>query len=137
MNLPILKRMNSNKSLATTDVLGSFWDPFDVFSRDFGRWSSAIDYRSFEYDYEGDDLVLTCDVPGVKAEDISLEIEGAKVSLIAQRNGKNPVKYSYSVSIPKEYDSDNPEASLDSGVLAIRFKKSESAKTKKIQIKTK
>jgi HSP20 family molecular chaperone IbpA len=120
-----------------TDVLGSFWDPFDTFSRDFSRWNSAVDYRSFEYDYEGDDLVLTCDVPGVKSEDINLQIEAGKVSLSAQRNGKNPVKYSYSILIPKEYDSDNPEASLDAGVLTVRFKKAEFAKSKKIQIKTK
>jgi HSP20 family protein len=98
----------------------------------------------------GDDYVVTAGVPGLKAEDLSLEVlgdtvtlrgelpatdapEGAEVLLHERRSGK----FARSLTLPTEVDGTQAEAAIENGVLTLRLPKAETAKPKTIKVNAK
>jgi HSP20 family protein len=98
----------------------------------------------------GDEYVLTASVPGLKAEDLSLEVlgdtvtirgelpateavEGAEVLLHERRHGK----FVRTVTLPAELDGAHAEAAIENGVLTLRLPKAETAKPKTIKVSAK
>jgi len=80
-----------------------------------------------------DEVQITAEVPGVKKEDIDLEVIGN--TLIIKVEGKDR-KYYKEVELPAEVDPDSAKASYNNGVLDIQLKKVKpKAKGKKIKIK--
>lgn len=80
-----------------------------------------------------DEVQITAEVPGVKKEDIDLEVTGN--TLIIKVEGKDR-KYYKEVELPAEVDPDSAKASYNNGVLDIQLKKVKpKAKGKKIKIK--
>lgn len=136
MSLSIVRKTNS-KNHSLDNLLNSFWDPFLMFPESYriqqNKYASN-DFRFFDFEYDGDDLVVSCDVPGIKLEDIRLEIEGNQLRVDAARKG---IETKRVTTIPKEYDTETVEATLENGVLSIRLKKMASAKAKTISIKEK
>jgi len=79
------------------------------------------------------EVQITAEVPGVKKEDIDLEVTGN--TLIIKVEGKDR-KYYKEVELPAEVDPDSAKASYNNGVLDIQLKKVKpKAKGKKIKIK--
>lgn len=87
------------------------------------------------------------DLPGVKKEDIEVNVHDNTLSVSAVRNMKKEVKeddyymqesfygkIARSFTLPKDIDKDNVEAKLDDGRLYITLKKTPSAKTKTITV---
>jgi HSP20 family protein len=98
----------------------------------------------------GDEYVISAGVPGLRAEDLSLEVlgdtvtirgelpeteqpEGAEVLLHERRAGK----FARSVTLPAELDGAKAEASIENGVLTVRLPKAETAKARTIKINAK
>ena len=98
----------------------------------------------------GDEYVITAAVPGLKAEDLSLEVlgdtvtirgelpateapEGVEVLLHERRYGK----FVRSVTLPAEVDGAQAEAAIADGVLTLRLPKAETAKPKTIKVNAK
>ena len=98
----------------------------------------------------GDDYVISAAVPGLRAEDLNLEVLGdtvtirgellatehkddAEVLLHERRYGK----FSRSVTLPTEVDGAKAEATIEDGVLTLRLPKAETAKPKTIKISAK
>jgi HSP20 family protein len=98
----------------------------------------------------GDEYVITAGVPGLKAEELSLEVlgdtvtlrgelpatetpEGAEVLLHERRYGK----FVRSVTLPAEVDGAKAEAAIEDGVLTLRLPKAETAKPKTIKVNAK
>ena len=80
-----------------------------------------------------DEVQITAEVPGVKKEDIDLEVTGN--TLIIKVEGKDR-KYYKEVELPAEVDPDSAKASYNNGVLDIQLKKVKPrSKGKKIKIK--
>jgi len=80
-----------------------------------------------------DEVQITAEVPGVKKEDIDLEVTGN--TLIIKVEGKDR-KYYKEVELPAEVDPDSAKASYNNGVLDIQLKKVKpKVKGKKIKIK--
>lgn len=127
--IPILK---NNKLL-----LDDFWNPPNV-KNTFSSWITLgpESYYEFEHSSDGEDLILSCDVPGVKIEDVQLELEGSNLRVNAVRRGVTETRQYRMTSVPKQYDLDSAEATLELGVLSIRFKKLSSASPRKISIKS-
>lgn len=80
-----------------------------------------------------DEVQVTAEVPGVKKEEIDLEVTGN--TLIIKVEGKDR-KYYKEVELPAEVDPDSAKASYNNGVLDIQLKKVKPrSKGKKIKIK--
>ncbi|MGM0533768.1 MAG: Hsp20/alpha crystallin family protein [Campylobacterota bacterium] len=92
---------------------------------------------------------IDVDLPGVKKEDINVDVDEGVLSIHGERNFKDEVKeedyYKVETSfgkfqrvfnLPENVDSDNIKASRDNGVLEVTIPKKEQDKAKKkIEIK--
>jgi HSP20 family protein len=95
----------------------------------------------------GDDYVISAAVPGLKADDLSLEVlgdtvtirgelpqaelaEGVEVLLHERRYGK----FARTLTLPSEVDGAKAEATIENGVLTLRLPKAETAKPRTIKI---
>ncbi len=96
--------------------------------------------------YENDDAILLhAEMPGVKKEDVSVDIDNGTLSLSGVRRFEkkgtstweefSDVEYIRSFSIPQSIDVEHVEAELKDGVLKLHLPKSEAAKPKMIEIK--
>jgi HSP20 family protein len=94
-----------------------------------------------------DAYVITANVPGLKAEDISIEILDDVVTLrseVEQENGNGNGEYllrelrqggfTRSLQMPTSLDPDAAEAKVEDGVLTLRIPKSEAARPKEIKV---
>jgi HSP20 family molecular chaperone IbpA len=92
-----------------------------------------------------DEILLHADMPGVKKEDISVNIDNGTLSLSGVRRFDSKgvstwkeftdVEYVRNFSIPQSIDVDQVRAELKDGVLELHLPKSEVAKPKMIEIK--
>jgi HSP20 family protein len=97
-----------------------------------------------------DELVVTCDVPGVKSEDLEITLENHVLTIKGARNweskeseesrhmvlGRSYGAFARSITLPQYLDEEKLEASLSDGVLRIRIPKHPKAKPVKIAIST-
>lgn len=95
----------------------------------------------------GQNYVVRADVPGVKKEDISIDINGAMVSIRTEarqeheEKGKNMLRSERyfgeeyrSFSLPQEVDEAKAEAKYDNGVLTLTLPKKAGGGGKKITV---
>ncbi|MBI9093067.1 MAG: Hsp20/alpha crystallin family protein [Desulfobacterium sp.] len=96
--------------------------------------------------YECDnEILLHADMPGVKKEDIAIDIDNGKLHLSGVRGIKaegaanwvefGDVEYVRSFSVPQTIDLEKINAELKDGVLRLHLPKSEAAKPRQIEIK--
>jgi HSP20 family protein len=98
----------------------------------------------------GDDFVISAGMPGLRAEDLSLEVladtvtirgelpapdfkEGDETLLHERRYGK----FARSITLPAEVDGTKAEAAIENGILTLRLPKAETAKPKTIKVNAK
>jgi HSP20 family protein len=137
------------------------WEPFSEFNQLTERLSRMLDEQASEFPLmatregfvpmvdveETDDAyVLDLELPGVKKEDINIEIQGKRLTVsgerkeedrsgILRRRGRAWGRFSYEMTFPGEVDEGNVEASLDDGVLHLRVPKSTKAKSRHIEVR--
>ncbi len=99
--------------------------------------------------YSGpDDVLVECEVPGIRREDLDISITGETLEVKGvkrasadeekvrfQRRERGMGDFSRMVVLPDRIDVDKVEASLADGILTIRLPKSESARSKKVAVK--
>ena len=96
--------------------------------------------------YENDhEILLHADMPGVKKEDINVNIENGTLTLsgtrkmtttgVANWEEFEDVEYSRVFSVPQSIDTGKVDAELKDGVLRLHLPRSEASKPKKIEIK--
>ena len=106
-------------------------------------WSPFVDIEE-----QDDTYVLEAELPGVKREDVNIELVGNELSVtgeIKERERKGALRrrtrrsghFEYRVRLPEQVDASKIEAHLDQGVLTVRVPKSERAQRQKIEIKSK
>ncbi len=96
------------------------------------------------------EVIVEADVPGMKQEDIDIEIGENSVSIRGERKAtheENDKKHSYyhrevnygafhrAITLPVEIDADKAKADLEHGTLVITLPKVEPAKPKTIKLK--
>lgn len=98
-----------------------------------------------------DSVIVEAQVPGVKEENIEINIEGNVLTINAcqeeteeQKNKKKTIykstrqtSFNYSTNLPRIVDSSKTEAEVEEGVIKITIPKAEEVKPKKIEIKKK
>lgn len=98
--------------------------------------------------YNGEaEIVVECEVPGMKKEDIDLSltaetlvVKGTKApsaeedAVKYQRRERGAGDFSRTIVLPDKVDADGITAALERGILTIRLPKSEAAKPKQITV---
>lgn len=123
-------------------TFGGFGWPSSLVSEAAG-WAPLVDIEE-----QDDTYVLEAELPGVKREDVNIEVVGNELAVtgeIKERERKGAVRrqtrrtgrFEYRVSLPNQVDVSKIDASLDQGVLTVRVPKSERAQRQKIEIKSK
>jgi HSP20 family protein len=98
---------------------------------------------------EGDNLVVEAHLPGLKADDIDVNVERGVLTISGstvseqerkERNyllrEKRTGRFTRSVQLPAIYTADPSEATFEQGVLRLVFPKAEEAKPRRIQLGT-
>ncbi len=108
-----------------------FWNPQWV---DWNRVWGTVTYEISPFTEMDNIVQYTRDVPGVKAEDIKIEVTNRQLSVSAKRNPST--SYSWSETLPKSVDTSfQGFATLENGVLTVTFqKKPEEVNTMTIKV---
>jgi HSP20 family protein len=132
---------------------------FDEFFNDFFQRAGAPAARSTELPAavrarmdvidKGDRYEVLVDLPGVKKEDISIDIEGARVAIAAETKSQRETKdgervlhteryaasYARTFELPAEVTEEGAEASFDNGVLTLALPKRATVMSKRLTVK--
>jgi HSP20 family protein len=92
-----------------------------------------------------DSYLLEVELPGVKREDIDLQVDQGRLRLAGERRQRERVgflrhrtrtagRFSLDVRLPAAVDSDAAHASLDHGVLTVVVPKAEQARRRRIPV---
>jgi HSP20 family protein len=127
-----------------SDEMNRLFD-FNWPSRDtglFSGWSPALDVFD-----EKDSFYVTCELPGMKREDIDISIHNGTLTISGERKFDREEKegetfrseryfgkFQRSVTLPASVESANVKASYRDGVLEVHLPKSEEAKQKHIEV---
>ena len=96
---------------------------------------------------ESDDAYLVeVELPGVKREDVSLEVSGRQLTVSGERKERERVgilrkrtrsvgRFQYQVTLPGQGDEAGVEASMDEGVLSVRVPKAVAERPRRIEVK--
>lgn len=139
----------------------SLMDQFDeMFERAFQNpWSLMNDMRPVErelfqphMDLEENEngYLMTVDLPGVRKEDVQINLQGQTLTISGERKRAETVKgkdgsrretrtygkFQLSFTLPESVNVENIEANLENGVLSLALPKAESAKPRTIQIQS-
>ncbi|OQA52959.1 MAG: Spore protein SP21 [candidate division WS2 bacterium ADurb.Bin280] len=111
---------------------------------------SSVFYPSIGIRETAKDLVVEADLPGVKEEDVSIEVEDNQLIIKGERKHREEKKredyyhlessygaFSRVITLPSNVDSSKTQAEFEGGILEIRIPKMEERKAKKISIKSK
>jgi HSP20 family protein len=94
---------------------------------------------------QADAYVVEIELPGVKREDLDIEVAGRRVSVRGERKAKERLgilrrrertvgRFHYEVTLPGDVDDDAVQAHLDEGVLTVRLPKPEHERPRRIEI---
>jgi len=121
----------------------------------FGEWTNQLfpSLKNFSqqsnvsvWEEEGD-IVVEAALAGIRKDEVDLTFEKGVLTICAQKKEEKEDKnkrfyqkaersFSYKLAIPGELDEQTePQASLNDGILQIRFKKHERTAPKTIEIK--
>jgi HSP20 family protein len=93
-----------------------------------------------------DHYVLRADLPGVREEDVTVQLEDDVLTIAGQRLAEHEPQQGYhrlerafgafsrSLALPDGTDPDHVQARFDHGVLEVRIPKPEQTKPRKVQI---
>lgn len=137
--------------------IGQIMRDFDGFFRDFDRlmhplkepmgsltqeWEAGFELKETDKAY-----LMSFDLPGVKKENINLEIAGDRLTISAERKAEEEVKdstyyftrksygkFEKSFRLPDDVNKDNIEGNFEDGVLELFVPKAQVTESKKISI---
>lgn len=106
-------------------------------------WVPAVDLEE-----QDDAYVVEAEVPGIKREDVNIELVGNELAIAGEvkekeragtlrRRTRRVGRFEYRVALPNQVDPEKIEAKLQDGVLTVRVPKSERAQRRQIEIKSK
>lgn len=111
------------------------------------RWAAGTAFPALNVWEDGDTIFAEAEVPGLKAEDLDISVEGSDLTIRGQRSAGDSAEtfhrrergtgeFNRVLRLPVDVDPTRVEATLTDGVLLIKLPKAESAKPKKIKVST-
>jgi len=139
------------------------WDPFRELLDMRRDWESVFDDRFFrpmtqngwhaprvDMYQTDDEVVVDATMPGIKAEDVDIQVTGDMLTIKAERKEEEERKgatyhmreqryhsYARSLLLPAKVKADKAVAEVKDGVLHLTLPKAEEAKAKTITVKAK
>ena len=114
------------------------------------RWfsdTSTFGAQGLDVYETGDDIVVKAALPGIKPEDLNIQVQGDQLIIDAKMpeqkvenatyhyKGMFSGEYHRVLTLPVSIDTNKVDATCENGVVTIRLPKAEEVKPKKIQIK--
>ena len=146
----MLDLWRSNRA-APKSLLEEVWGALDEFDRNnhvdgFKRFQNQMIAPPCDISETPDHFLLTFDAPGLKKEDIHIELTGRQLTISGERKREEESQkgnthrlersfgsFSRSFDLPEGSNTDTVEATYDQGVVKVSIAKAEVGKTKKIQ----
>jgi HSP20 family protein len=107
------------------------------------RWIPAMDLVE-----EGEEYVLRADLPGVREEDVNIEVEGNVLTISGERKAEKEDRkegyyrveravgrFSRSLTLPDGVDPDSIQAQFENGVLTVRIPKPQERQPRRVAIR--
>jgi len=136
----------------------SHWSDFDVLRKDMLRLLDQVGLAAHEFQPAGvfppvnltqdrEHYYLRCELPGMRPEDLEISVVGRTVTLSGERKPAEAEGVSYhrrerlygrfsrSITLPGEVDSETINANLSDGLLTVKMPKPEKLKPRQISIK--
>jgi HSP20 family protein len=129
------------------------WDLFDRFFEDFElptlfreetEFTPAFDVSETEKE-----LIVKAEVPGMDKKDININLSGGLLTITGEKKQEKKEesenyhcferrygKFSRTMRLPAEVDTEKVDATYKDGVLKVTLPKSETVKPKKVKIKS-
>jgi HSP20 family protein len=135
-----LDQMSERMRRFLDQTFGGFgWAPSPL---ERAGWSPPVDLEELD-----DAYVIEADLPGVKREDVDVELVGNELSISGEikeqarkgtvrRQARRTGRFDYRLSLPSHVDAAKVQASLADGVLKVHVPKAEKAQRKRIEIKS-
>lgn len=111
------------------------------------RLRSAPSFPALNIWADEESVMITAEIPGVKSEDLDINVEGGNLTLSGvrskaalpeegqyHRQEREYGKFTRSINLPFDIEVDQVEAHLKNGVLNLMLPRAEADKPKKIQI---
>ena len=122
--------------------------PYQLARRWAARAQNEVANRSLPVDIrdEGEEYILNAYVPGLKAEELNIQIVEDALSIegeFGQHEGEYLMSelpagaFRRTLRLPTELDADKAVASIENGVLTLRVPKAEAVKPRTIKVQTK
>ncbi|MBP8536062.1 Hsp20/alpha crystallin family protein [Streptomyces sp. MK37H] len=138
---------------------GTVWDPFrefnDLYQRMGQLWQSAVPGGGgllgeawaplADLEETDDAYLLEVDLPGVKKDDITIELNAGELSVhgeikekertgVLRHRTRRTGQFDYRVTLPQGTDAEHISAELAEGVLTVKVPKAEKARPGRIEI---
>lgn len=148
-----LMRLSNRGGLRPRVGAGDLQDEFDRLFENFGgglglreeQFTPAVDVRETD-----DAYVVEADIPGMRKEDVSIEVADNTLSITGERKSEREEKrkdyhrverefgsFRRAVSIPGGFGHKGVEAQFKDGVLTVTLPKPEEAKPRRIEVNAK
>jgi HSP20 family protein len=154
MALPVRRKSSNDAGDVTRST--SVLDQIDRLHQDLASyldsWRSLPDLLGREgftpaadVEETGDAYLIEIELPGVKRDDLDIEVSGRRVAVHGERKERERVgffrkrertvgRFSYDLTLPGDLDEDHVHAHLDEGVLTVRLPKPEGDRPRRIPI---
>jgi len=130
------------------------WEPFREMENMLGRmirgglpspgWASAY-LPPVDIEETDDAYIFEVELPGVRREDITIEVDGQELHVsgqilekerkgIMRQSSRRTGGFDYRASLPSGLDPDGAEAHFENGVLTVRIPRSEGKQRRRIKI---
>jgi HSP20 family protein len=110
-----------------------------------GFWSPTIDIEE-----DSENYCVKAELPGMKKDDIKISVRGNLITLSGERKHTSEMKmktfhriersygkFSRTITLPSDVDSDTVKATYKDGILTVILPKPESTKPKEIEVEIK
>ncbi len=127
-----------------SDLLGTNeWEDFRLGT--LGRFQPAVDIVE-----EDADVLLKAELPGLKPEEVQIQLEGNVLTISGERRFEHESKekggfrrierrygsFTRSFSLPDNVDREKLDAEMHDGILTVRLPKSEKFRARRIDVRT-
>jgi HSP20 family protein len=131
-----------------------FWDPFGEFNQLWNRMGQFFEpggragsegwLPAVETEETDDAYVVRAELPGLKPEDVDIELRGNELRITGEvteeTQGKTlrhrQGKFAYRTTVPADADAEKIDAQLADGILTVRLPKTTEAQVRKVEVKS-